>query len=80
MPLINCKISLNLTWSSNCVITNSTVERKFAITDTKLYVPVLTLSPKDNAKLLEQLKSSFKRSNNLNKYLTKKSTERQSPF
>ena len=80
MPLINCKISLNLTWSSNCVITNSTVERKFAITDTKLYVPVLTLSTKDNAKLLEQLKSGFKRSNNLNKYLTKISTERQSPF
>ena len=44
MPLINCEVSLILTWSSTCVITNSTGEEKFEITDTKLYVPVVTLS------------------------------------
>ena len=44
MPLINCEINLMLTWSLTCVITNSTGEGRFAITDTKLYVPVVTLS------------------------------------
>ena len=61
MPLINCEINLILTWSKNCVITNSTGEGKFAITETKLYVPVVTLSTKDNEKLLQQLKSGFKK-------------------
>ena len=56
-----------LTWSRNCVITNSTGEGKFAITETKLYVPVVTLSTQDNAKLLQQLKSGFKRIINWNK-------------
>ena len=71
MPLINCEITLMLTWSSTCVITNSTGAGSFAITDTKLYVPVVTLSTQDNAKLLEQLKSGFKRVINWNKYLSK---------
>ena len=53
MPLINWEIELILTWSKNCVITNSTGEGKFAITETKLYVPVITLSTEDNAKLLQ---------------------------
>ena len=44
MPLINCEVNLELTWSRDCVITNSTGERKFEIIDTKLYVPVVTLS------------------------------------
>ena len=44
-------------WSSTCVITNSTGEGKFTITDTKLYVPVVTLSTQNNTKLLQQLKS-----------------------
>ena len=44
MPLINCEGSLMLTWSSTCVITNSTGERKFEITHTKLYAPEVTLS------------------------------------
>ena len=52
MPLINCEVNLILTWSKDCVITNSTGEGKFAITETKLYVPVVTLSTKDNEKLL----------------------------
>ena len=41
MPLINCEVNLILTWSKDCVITNSIVEGKFAITETKLYVPVV---------------------------------------
>ena len=68
MPLINCEVELMLTWSKDCVITNSTGEGKFAITETKLYVSVVTLSTKDNAKLLQQLKSGFKRIINWNKY------------
>ena len=52
MPLINCEVNLILTCSKDCVITNSTGEGKFAITETKLYVPVVTLSTKDNEKLL----------------------------
>ena len=68
MPLINCEVNLILTWSRDCVITNSTGAGKFAITETKLYVPVVTLSTQDNAKLLQQLKSGFKRTINWNKY------------
>ena len=68
MPLINCEVNLILTWSSNCVITNSTGAGTFETDDTKLYVPVVTLSTQDNAKLLQQLKSGFKRTINWNKY------------
>ena len=68
MPLINCEVTLLLTWSKDCVITNSTGEGKFQITETNLYVPVVTLSTQDNAKLLQQLKSGFKRTINWNKY------------
>ena len=59
MLLINCEVSLILTWSKDCVITNSTGEGKFAITETNLYVSVVTLSTKGNEKLLQQLKSRF---------------------
>ena len=52
--LINCQVNLILTWSKYCVITNSTSAKKFKITETKLYVPVVTLSTQDNAKLLPQ--------------------------
>ena len=68
MPLINCEVNLILTWSKDCVITNSTGAGKFKITETKLYVPVVTLSTQDNAKLLQQLKSGFRRTINWNKY------------
>ena len=68
MPLINCEVNLILTWSKDCVITNSEGEAKFAITETKLYVPVVTLSTQDNVKLLQQLKSVFKRIINWNRY------------
>ena len=66
MLLINCEVNLILTWYKDCVITNSEGEAKFALTETKL--PVITLSTKDNAKLLQQLKSGFKRIINWNKY------------
>ena len=52
----------------------------FLITDTKIYVPVLTVSTQDNAKLLEQLRSGFKRTVNWNKYQPKISTERQNQY
>ena len=68
MPLINCKVNFILTWSKDCIITNSTGAGKFARTDTKLYVPVVTLSTQDNTKLLQQLKSGFRRTINWNKY------------
>ena len=69
MPIINCQVELILTWSKNCVITNSTSEGKFVITETKLFVPVVvTLSTQDNVKLLQQLKSRFKRRTTWNKY------------
>ena len=79
MPLINCEVNLILTWSSTCVITNSTGVGRFAITDTKLYIPVITLSQQDNAKLLQQLKSGFKRVINWNKYLSKPELLAQNP-
>ena len=62
MPLFNCEINLILTWFANCVISNATVNQgtTFEITDTKLYVPVVTLSTDDNGKLLQQFKSGFK--------------------
>ena len=44
MPLLNCEVNLILTWSSTCVITDSNGAGTFTITDTKLYVPVVTLS------------------------------------
>ena len=68
MLLINCEVELILTWSKNCVISSATGETKFALTETKLYVPVVTLSTDDNAKLLQQLKSNFKRRITWNKY------------
>ena len=60
-----------MTWSPTCVITNSTGKGKFKTTDTNLYVPVVTLSTKDNEKLLQQLGSGFKRVINWNKYSSK---------
>ena len=74
MPLINCEIELILIWSINCVIISTNIANQiptFTITETNLYVPVFTLSTQDNAKLLSQLKSSFKRTISWNKYLAK---------
>ena len=57
MPIINCKINLILTWSKNCFIMAVAVINQvpeFATADTKFYVPLVTLSTQDSAKLLEQ--------------------------
>ena len=74
MPLINCKVELILTWSENCVTINTNIADQnltVTITETNLYVPVVTLSTQDNAKLSPQLKSGFKRRITWNKYLAK---------
>ena len=74
MLLINCEVELILTWSAGCVIIYTDVADQvptFTITETNLYVPVVTLSTQDNAKLLPQLKSGFKRTISWNKYLAK---------
>ena len=71
MPLTNCEVNLILTWSSSCVITDSNGAGTFEITDTKLYAPVVTLSTQENTKLLQQVKSGFKRVIDWNKYLSK---------
>ena len=68
MRLINCEVSLFLTWSSTFVITNSTGEGRFKINDTKIFVPAVTLSIQDNAKLLQQIKSGFRRTINWSIY------------
>ena len=63
-----------MTWSSTCVLIATNIPNQnatFAITDTKLYVPVVTLSTQENTKFLQQLKSGFKRVINWNKYLSK---------
>ena len=80
MPLINCEVNLILTWSSTCVLTNSTGAEIFAIRETKLYVPVVTLSTQDNAKLLQQIKSGFKRTSNWSKYQSDPKTYKQNKY
>ena len=70
--MINCEIQLILIWSKNCVLADmaeidagnnndppaivAPTGLEFQITDTKLYVPVVTLSTKNDKKTLEQLK------------------------
>ena len=80
MPSINCEVNLILTWSSTWIITNSTGAWRFAITETKLYVPVGSLSTEDNAKLLQKLKSGFQRANNQNKYQSDPKTYTQNQY
>ena len=74
MPLINWEVNLILTWSADCVVSHIDVANQiptFTITETNLYVPVVTLSTQDNAKLLQHLESGFKRTISWNKYLSK---------
>ena len=64
MPLINYEVNLILTWSSTCVLAavgDANQAAAFAITNTKLYVPAVTLSTQESTKFLQQLKSGFKR-------------------
>ena len=95
MPLINCEVSLTLTWSENCVSTDIATQAArnananadppvqareriyapasptFQIADTKLYVLVVTLSTENDKKLLEQLRTGFKRTIKWNKFKSK---------
>ena len=72
MPLVNCKVDLELTWSKNCVISSAAAAVNnvvsFMIIDTKLYVPIVTLSTKDNTNLKKQLNEGFKRTVYWNRY------------
>ena len=63
VPLINFKIELSLNWIQNCVLTTAANASRatFKITDAKLYVLVIALSTKDNAKLTKQLSEAFQR-------------------
>ena len=68
MPLINCKVFLELSW---IILSSAENTAKFAITNTKLHVPIVTLSTKDSANLAKQLNEGFKRSVYWNSYETK---------
>ena len=68
MPLINCKVEFSLKWYENCILSSAGTAATFAITDTKLYVPFVTLKTEDNAKLSKLLSERFKRSVYWNKY------------
>ena len=76
--LINCETELILGWSENCVIIYTDVNNQvptFTITEKNLYVPVVTLSTQDNAKLFLQLKSGIKRTISWNKYVWKRNSK-----
>ena len=60
MPLINCKVELSLSWDLNCVLSNLVGASTFTTTDAKIYVPIVTLSTEDNAKLSKLLSEGFK--------------------
>ena len=75
MPLFNCKIKLNVTWKKECVLSTGDGEEVFIINDTKLYVPVVTLSKEDNKDFIEQRNKGFQRSICWNQYKTKEMNE-----
>ena len=83
MSLISCEISLQLKWSKKRIIVAGTENKQnpsFQINDTKLYVPVVTLSTQENIKLLTQLESSFKRTLNWNEYLVKTTNQARNRY
>ena len=75
MPLINCKTKLNLTWKKECVLSNRAGAAVLIINDTKMYVPVVTLSKADNKDFIEQQNKGFQRSVYWNEYKTKEINE-----
>ena len=81
MPLVNCKIDLELTCHKNCMISSVNAAAgqvvSFMITNTKLYVPVVTLSTEDNNNLTKQLNEGFKRTIYWNQYVSKPFTHLQ---
>ena len=75
MPLINCKIKLNLTWKKEFVLSNQAGDAVFIINGTKMYVPVVILSKEDNKDFIEQQNKGFQRSIYWNEYKTKEINE-----
>ena len=71
MPLTNRKVYLELNWIEDCILSSARDSAKFAITDAKLHVPIVTLSTEDSANLKKQLREGFKRSVYWNSYETK---------
>ena len=70
-------------WSKECFLVAGTAANQvpeFKVTDTKLYVRVVTLSTQDNVKLLKQLESDFKRTINRNKYQSKTTNQAQDRY
>ena len=68
MPLINCKVELLLKWDKNCILSSEDGNSVFSITDTNLYVPIVTLKIEDDAKLSKLLSEGFKRPIYWNQY------------
>ena len=68
MPLINCKVEFSLRWYQNCILSSAGTAATFTITDTKFYVPAVTLKTEDNTKLSKLLTEGFKRSIYWNEY------------
>ena len=58
---INCKVKLSLKWYKNCILSSEDGNSVFTITDTKLYIPIVTLKTEDNTKLSKLLSEGFKR-------------------
>ena len=73
MPLINCKVKLNLTWKKKCVLSTDAGDAVFIVNDRKMYVPVVTLSKEDNKDFIEQQNKGFQRSIYWNEYKRKES-------
>ena len=71
MPLINCKVYLELNWIEDYILSSAGNTAKFTITDTKVHVPIVTLINKDSKNLAKQLKNGFNRSFCWNSYETK---------
>ena len=71
MPSINCKVYLELNWIQDCILSSAENSAKFAITDAKLHVPIVTLFTKDSENLTKQLNKGFKSSIYWNSYETK---------
>ena len=68
MPLINCKVYLELNWIKDCILSSDGDSANFAITDAKLHVPIVTLSTNDDVNLTKQLSERFKGSVYWNSY------------
>ena len=75
VPLINCSIKLNLTWKKEFVLSTDAGDAVFIINDTKMYVPVVTLSKEDNKDFIEQQNKGFQRSIYWSEYKTKEINE-----